>query len=49
MGTYPSAQQELPNEYQHDKVKMVFKDFCVLIYESSLSIGRVKTLRAPNV
>ena len=31
MGTYPSAQQELPNGYQHDRVKMVFKNLCVLI------------------
>ena len=26
-----SNQQELSNEYQHDKVWMVFKDFCILM------------------
>ena len=26
-----STQQELSNEYQHDKVKMVFKSICVLV------------------
>ena len=26
-----SAQQELSNEYQHDRVSMVFKDFSVLV------------------
>ena len=26
-----SAPQELSNEYQHDRVSMVFKDFCILV------------------
>ena len=26
-----STQRELSNEYQHDRVSMVFKDFCVLV------------------
>ena len=41
--TSESTQRELSNEYQHDRVKMVFKNllcFCALD-ESSLSIGRV--------
>ena len=28
--SYESTHQELSNEYQHDKVKMGFKDLCVL-------------------
>ena len=40
-----STQQELYNEYQHDRVRMVFKDLCVLVLGSkiSLSIGRVES------
>ena len=26
-----SAQRELSNEYQHDTVKMVFKNLCILV------------------
>ena len=26
-----STQQELSNEYQHDRVMMVFKGFCVIV------------------
>ena len=26
-----SAQRELSNEYQHDKVPMIFKDLCILV------------------
>ena len=39
-----STQQELSNEYQHDRVEMVFKkSLCsCALDESSLSIGRVK-------
>ena len=37
-----STQQELSNEYQHDKVWMVFKNLCILMFgmkfEISLSI-----------
>ena len=38
-----STRQTLFNEYQHDRVQMVFKHFCYLD-ESRLSIGRVKQL-----
>ena len=27
-----STQQELSNEYQHDRVKMIFKNLCVLVF-----------------
>ena len=26
-----STQQELSNEYQHDRVKMIFKNLCILV------------------
>ena len=41
------TQQELSNEYQHDRVKMFFKkSLCSYAFnESSLSIGRVKGVR----
>ena len=26
-----STQRELSNEYQHDRVKMVFKDICIVV------------------
>ena len=26
-----STQQELSNEYQHDRVSMIFKNLCVLV------------------
>ena len=29
--SYESTQQELSNEYQHDRVWMVFKNLCVLV------------------
>ena len=29
--SYESTQRELSNEYQHDRVSMVFKDICVLM------------------
>ena len=29
MGTHLSAQREIFNEYQHDRVKMVFKDLYI--------------------
>ena len=29
--SYESTQQELSNEYQFDRVKMVFKDICFLV------------------
>ena len=28
--SFESTQRELPNEYQHDSVWKVFKDFCIL-------------------
>ena len=42
-----SARRELSNEYQHDRVKMVFKIFCILncaFDESNLTIRRVKVV-----
>ena len=41
-----STQPELPNEYQHDRVKMVAKNICVLVVcdESSLSIRVVEII-----
>ena len=41
-----STQRELSNEYQHDMVKMFFKDFCVFcaLSECALSIVRVNTV-----
>ena len=43
--SFESTQRELSNEYQHSWVKMYLKNLCVLVLldESSLSIGRVKT------
>ena len=40
------TQRDLSNEYQHDRVWMVFKNLCVLVIldESSLSIKRVYSL-----
>ena len=29
--SFESTQRELSNEYQQDRVSMVFKDFCVLV------------------
>ena len=31
-----SAQRELSNEYQHDRVSMIFKDFCVLVLSTNV-------------
>ena len=31
MGIHLSAQRELSNEYQHDRVEMVFKNLCNLV------------------
>ena len=40
MGTYLRVLGD--NEYQHDRVKMVFKNLCICVFdESRLSIGRV--------
>ena len=29
--SFESTQRELSNEYQHDSVKMVFKNLCILV------------------
>ena len=29
--SYESAQRELSNEYQHDRVQMFFKNLCILV------------------
>ena len=40
-----STQRKLFNEYQHDRVYMVFKNLCPCgLHESRLSIGRVNGL-----
>ena len=41
-----STQQELSNEYQHNRVSIVFKNLCVLVLwtKISLYIGRVNTV-----
>ena len=33
-----SAQQELSNEYQHDRVLMVFKDICILVLWTNVAL-----------
>ena len=35
--SYESTQRELSNEYQHDRVWMVFKDICVLVLEMKVA------------
>ena len=37
--SYESSQQELSNEYQDDKVWMVFKDLCVLVLWTEIASG----------
>ena len=32
-----SAQQELSNEYQHDRVKMIFLTFCFFVHWTKLT------------
>ena len=32
-----STQRELSNEYQHDRVSMVFKDFSVLVFWTNVA------------
>ena len=50
MGTHLSVQRELSNEYQHDRVKMVFKkNLCsCALDESSLGIRRVNKWKCKN-
>ena len=45
-----STQRELSNEYQHDMVKIVFKNLCDLcaLGDGSLGIGRVDLMLTPN-
>ena len=42
--SYESTQQELSNEYQHDRVWMLFTNRCILVLWTKVadSIGRVK-------
>ena len=48
--SYESTQQELSNEYQHDRVSMVFEKYLRLcaLDERSLSIRRVKSCIKPS-
>ena len=47
--SYDSARPELSNEYQHDRVKMIFTIFLLFcaLDESNLSIRKVKYLDTP--
>ena len=42
-----SAQQELPNEYQHDRVLMVLQNLCILVLWAivATALKRLKVLR----
>ena len=44
--TSGSTQQELSNEYQHDRVKMVFKDLCIFVLWTNVAsaLERVNTI-----
>ena len=35
--SYESTQRELSNEYQHDRVSMVFKNLCILVLRMKVS------------
>ena len=35
--SYESTRRELSNEYQHDKVLMVFKNLCVLVLKTKVT------------
>ena len=37
--SYESTQKELSNEYQHDKVSMVFKDVCVCVFWMKVALA----------
>ena len=37
--SYESTQWELSNEYQHDRVKMVFKNLCVLVLWTKVALA----------
>ena len=34
-----STQQEISNEYQHDRVKMIFKNLCVLVLWTEVALA----------
>ena len=34
-----STQRDLPNEYQHDRVSMVFKRFCILVHWTKVALA----------
>ena len=38
MGTHLIAQQELSNEYQHDRVQMVFKRGCIPVLWTKVAL-----------
>ena len=40
-----STQLELSNEYQHDRVKMVFKNICVLVLWTKVPASALEGLR----
>ena len=46
--SYESTQRELSNEYQYDRVSMVFKDICVLVLWTKVALAleglRIKEL-----
>ena len=44
--TSERSQRELSNEYNRNRVTMVFKNLCIIVLwdENSLSIGRVNNL-----
>ena len=46
-----STQQELSNEYQHDRVLMVFKNICILVLRMKVALaleGLMRSLSAPG-
>ena len=42
--SFESTQRELSNEYQHDRVSMLFKNICVLVHwtEVVLALGGLR-------
>ena len=37
--SFESTQQELSNEYQHDRVKMLFKNPCILVLTTKVALA----------
>ena len=37
--SFKSTQRELSNEYQHDRVSMVFKDVCVCVFWMKVALA----------